>query len=180
MIKLKIGDNFLITSNEDRLMREFVVYMMSSFNQQGQTVLGLDIVGHNYKTPLRKKPSGVMQYDDYIKFIKNENIHTLWIITQLPNYTSTDKNIFKLELHDFLNTLRTTIPTLEYRVIKLNDKSNTREYNLGQKMYDALKEDSTSILHYIDKLDEYKQLSNRYRAIPAELKVINESIKKRS
>jgi hypothetical protein len=180
VIKLKIGDNFLVTSNEDRLMREFIVYMMSSFKQQGQTVLGLDIIGHNYKVPLRKRPSGTMLYDDYVKFIKTENIQDLWILTAMPSYTPTDKAIFKLELHDFLRNLKTALPNLKCKVIKLNDRSDSREYNLGQKMYDALKADNTSILHYIDKLDEYKHLSNRYKAIPAELKVINESIKKLS
>ena len=37
--------------------------------------------------------------------------------------------------------------------------------------------DKKNLLAHLDKLDEYKTFSNRYKAIPGELKVINDSIK---
>jgi len=177
VIKLKIGDNYLITSNQDSRMKSYIVYMMGCFKQHGQTVLGLDL-NHNKspKRPFRNDAS--TRLHDYITFIKQERITDIWILTALPGYDKTiEQSSFKLELRLFLDDLRMAIPTIKYKVIKFNDKDDSREYKLSNTVYDALAFDDKSLISHLDKLDEYKQFANRYKAIPAELKVINESIK---
>ena len=42
MIKLKIGDNHLITTNRDGLSQSFICYMMSRYKGHGRVVLGID------------------------------------------------------------------------------------------------------------------------------------------
>lgn len=176
MIKLKIGDNYLITDNKDVKKRDFIIYTMTCFNKQNQVLLGLDLEYHNLKPKMRRD----YQHYDYIQFLKAERIKDIWILTALPSREPTDVAMYKMSLNAFLERLKIEIPDIQYKVIKFNDKNLTKEFNLGGKVYDALEQDDKNILHYIDKLDEYKQFANRYKAIPAELKVVNESIKQLS
>ena len=69
MIKLKIGDNFLITSNNDLNHEYFITYMMGCFEGHNKTAIGLDIFGHNNKTSYEVNLYD--GFDDYIKVINS-------------------------------------------------------------------------------------------------------------
>lgn len=176
MIKLKIGDNFLITSNNDKEMKNFIIYMMSSFKGHNKVVLGLDMYNHG----ITSLDQGLYPYKDYIKIIKNDRISDLFILyNPLCNNKRTGIH-YEGNLKSFILQLKSEVPNISIRVINIQDTFGIREYKAAAALYESLCLDKKSILHYLDKLDEYKTFSTRYKAIPEEIKVINENIKKMS
>lgn len=173
MLKLKIGDNFLITTKQDRNMPVFIKYCM-----------GCIPTLHN-KILLGYEPPSIAGNDrnieNYIKTIKAENPREVYILCDIPlNISELTIGMIKKDLKDFILRASSVVPTTKFLVIKINNKINSREYKLANQVYDALSADNKNILSHLDKLDEYKQFQTRYRAIPSELKVINENIKKMS
>lgn len=181
MLKLKIGDNYLITTDKDASMRRFIIYCMSCFSNHKKTILGLD---YNH--------ARVNGFDDYLKAIKDSRLTELYVLIDdedimknknvvlLPNgrFKTIYENNF---LADFVRMTHETInPDIIIKIVKTKNCQLTREYKLGEKLYDSLVINENSILSHLDKLDEYKSFATRYKAIPSELKVIDESIKKMS
>lgn len=158
MLKLKIGDNFLITTEKDKMMPTYIAFTMGCFSLHGKTVLGAS-------------PEYVCScgFDGFIKAIKENHVAELYILT---NHTS--KGI----LQDMITIILTNCPEVKISVVKMDRLLRSKEYKLATDVYNALKKDRNSILYHLDKLDEYKRFSNRFKAIPGELKVVNESIKK--
>lgn len=158
VLKLKIGDNFLITTEKDYMMPVYISFVMGCFSLHGKTALG---VGPDYV--------GTYGLDGFIKTIKENRVTELYILTHKS---------YKSLLHDLVRVVLIECPEVKINVVKMDRLLNSREYKLARTIYDTLKEDKSSILYHLDKLDEYKRFSNRFKAIPSELKVVNESIKK--
>ena len=171
MIKLKIGDNYLITTNKDPNMDNFIIYMMGCFNNSNKVAIGIDLIHHI------PSPSVQNIFDDYIKALKEEKITEVYMLLDIhKKFWKNYENIFR----DFLKKVYEAIPVIKITVIRITRQKLSREYKIAQNLYDVLTLDKRNILHYLPKLDEYKKYSNRYKAIPGELKIINESIKKLS
>ena len=171
MIKLKIGDNYLLTTNSDQLIDTYICYMMGCFNGHGQMALGLDL-SHHVDT----------MYDDYIKAIKDENPMLLYILFTLKDINNKKEiTLYMRVLRDLILRIKTEFPHLSYKIIKLDDSVfKNRHYKMAVDIYNTLKLDNKSIVSHLSKLDEYKQFANRYKAIPSELKVISDNIKQMS
>ena len=170
MIKLKIGDNFLITTHQDKQMRNFIIYTMSCFKLHNKTLLGLDLGSHRDT-----------EYQDYIKAIKESNPSELYILLNLEGQGDVYKVMaFKQALKHFMYRLNEIGHQVPVRIVKVNNMIQSREFKIGAQIYDTLALDAKSLLHHLDKLDEYKHFSSRYKSIPGELKVINENIKQMS
>lgn len=171
MIKLKIGDNYLLTTHKDPLVSTFITYMMGCYHDHNQLVFGFDLTGHPNKS-----------YDDYIKAIKDEHPTTLYILYSYTSriYSKLQLNLISNVMHDFIMTLKEQIPMLNIKVIQINNAINSREYKIAREIYDTLVMDKKSILSHLKELDEYKAFAARYKSIPAELKVINNNIKNMS
>ena len=170
MLKLKIGDNYLITTKQDRHMREFIVYTMGCFKMQNKVLLGLDVLN---------SPS--FDFLEYKKAVKEEKPRELYLLVDVPNSKdSGEVSYFKQAIRSFVMELSAVVPQTKFYIVKINNKKDSREYKLADKIYDTLVLDNKSILNHLDSLDEYKHFASRYKAIPAELKAINEEIKKMS
>lgn len=172
MIKLKIGDNFLITTHEDYMMKDFIIYTMSCFKGHNKLLLGFDPTFREDK------------YSDYLKTLREEQPKELFILidTSLrPTYNKEQiKIVHMIGLKTFIPQLKEILPNTKIAIVKVHNKKDSREYRIGKDVYEALEINDKSILKYLDKLDEYKLFANRYKAIPGELKVINENIKQLS
>lgn len=168
MIKLKIGDNFLLTTHQDTQSKSFIIYMMGCFKLHGKTAIGLDLL-HHQNTELL----------DYYKAIKEANPSELYILTYVPDVKKDEFAYvsYNQALRVFLQNLKAQAPNIKPRVIRINNLMDTKEFRVASDLYNTLVLDKKNLLAHIDKLDEYKTFSNRYKAIPGELKVINENIK---
>lgn len=168
MIKLKIGDNFLLTTHQDTQSKSFIIYMMGCFKLHGKTAIGLDLL-HHQNTELL----------DYYKAIKEANPSELYILTYVPDVKKDEFAYmsYNQALRVFLQNLKAQTPNIKPRVIRINNLMDTKEFRVASDLYNTLVLDKKNLLAHIDKLDEYKTFSNRYKAIPGELKVINENIK---
>lgn len=174
MLKLKIGDNYLITTDKDADMRKFIIYCMSCFSNHKKTLIGLD---YNH---IR-----INGFDSYIKAIKDNHLTELYILADDKLMENEKKHTADTVscwlMSDFIRAIRTNINAdMVIKIVKMKNCQATREYKLGEKLYDSLVTNENSILSHLDKLDEYKSFAARYKAIPSEIKVIDESIKKMS
>lgn len=173
MLKLKIGDNFLITTKEESSMPVFVKYCMGCVpSLHGKLLLGCDPSSfvHN-----------AQRTSEYIKAIKTEKPLELYVLYYVKKDIPLElREGLKVFLRDFILNISSASPTTKLYVIKIDNKLNSREYKLATQVYNALCCDDKNILSHLDKLDEYKQFQTRYKSIPSELKVINENIKKMS
>ena len=168
MIKLKIGDNFLLTTHTDAEMQNFVVYMMGCFRLHGKVAIGLDLINH--RSP---------DYMEYHKAIREANPSELYILVNVPDIKKDEYRYmsYNSSLRGFLFNLKQQQPNTQPRVIRINNLMESKEFKLAQQVYNTLILDKKNLLAHLDKLDEYKTFSNRFKAIPGELKVINENIK---
>ena len=175
MIKLKIGDNFLITTNKDQMMKDFIIYTMSCFNGHNKLLLGFDALFHN-------------QFDngfgDYLKAIREEQPQELFVLIDLSPRNRYVKEQVKvstmLALREFSIKVKEMLPNIKLAIVKVHNQKDSREFKMAKEIYDALEVNDRSILKHLDKLDEYKHFANRFKAIPGELKVINDNIKQMS
>lgn len=174
MIKLKIGDNFLITTHEDKMMKDFIIYTMSCFTGHNKILLGFDALYHSRNN----------DFADYLKAVRDEQPQELFILIDL---TARDRYVEEkvkiqtmLGLRTFTTQLKETLPNIKLAVVKVHNKKDSREFKIANDVYNALEANDRSILKHLSKLDEYKHFANRYKAIPGELKVINENIKQMS
>lgn len=172
MIKLKIGDNYLITTNQDKSMKDFVIYTMSCFEGHNKVLLGFDFSGDE------------CSYDNYIKAIKTDRVTELYILinTSVPQDLSYEMKsewitYISHKLKDFRLRLLADVPQVNFMIIDMRNGMKKREYKIAKMIYEALQLDNKNILSHIDKLDEYKLFANRFKAIPEELKVIDSNIK---
>lgn len=168
MIKLKIGDNFLLTTHKDAEMKNFIIYMMGCFKLSGKTAIGLDLINH--QSP---------DYMEYFKVIRETNPSELYVLINVPDIKRDEYRYlsFNQSLRGFLYNLKAQAPTVKPRVIRINNMMDSKEYRVASQLYNTLILDKKNLLSRIDKLDEYKTFSNRYKAIPGELKVINDNIR---
>ena len=178
MIKLKIGDNFLITSNNDLNHEYFITYMMGCFEGHNKTAIGLDIFGHNNKTSYEVNLYD--GFDDYIKVIKTDKIKELFVLVRKNTKDTYLNESYIMLIKAFIQKLLLVIPDIKYKIIKINGKEKTREFKAASMLYSSLILDKNSILSHLNQLDEYKKFSTRYKEIPKEIQVINDTIKQMS
>lgn len=170
MIKLKIGDNFLITTHKDRDIDKFIPYMMGCFHLHNKIALGIDLQGHT---------GG---FEEYIDFVVKDPCTELYILLSVDwnSIDSYSRNTFKSVIKDIMLYLKNKKPGCRVHIIKMTGGMITREYKLAKQIYTSLRSDKDSILYNLSHLDEYKHFQTRYKAIPGELRVINDSLKQMS
>jgi len=169
MIKLKIGNNYLITTRKDNNFETYVSYMISMFQGDNKIAVGYFLDGVGNPNP---------QSEDLVKAINIEKPRELYILFLNPNYKS--KVTRNLSVGNFISAIKEANPGIIIHTIVINNQTKRRQYKIGNHLYNALRADSKSILKHVDQLDEYKRMAMRYKAIPAEIKVINDNLKQLS
>lgn len=164
MIKLKIGDNHLITTNRDGLSQSFICYMMSRYKGHGRVVLGID-PRHSIPPHLRAN-CAEDYFRDYAQGVREAKVQSIDILL----YLEANEEIVRVILN--------LLPNIKVKFIKITKEDiNSREFKMAWQIVDAWKLDKSSILSHLSELDEYKELSNRYKNIPSEIKAVDDSIK---
>ena len=148
MIKLKIGDNFLITTHEDKMMKDFIIYTMSCFTGHNKILLGFDALYHSRNN----------DFADYLKAVRDEQPQELFILIDL---TARDRYVEEkvkvqtmLGLRTFTTQLKETLPNIKLAVVKVHNKKDSREFKMANDVYNALEVNDKSILKHLSKLDE--------------------------
>ena len=106
MIKLKIGDNFLITTHEDKMMKDFIIYTMSCFTGHNKILLGFDALYHSRNN----------DFADYLKSVRDEQPQELFILIDLTARDRYVKEKVKIQtmlgLRTFTTQLKETLPNI--------------------------------------------------------------------
>jgi len=164
MIKLKIGDNYLITTNKDGLSQTFICYVMSRYKGHGKTLLGFD---HKHQAPSNIR-IGVPEdyFREYAQAVREAKVQSLDVL-------------FYKEINaEYAKILLNLLPNVKLKFIKITKEDlASREYKVAWQIVDAWKLDKTSILSHLSELDEYKEMSTRFKNIPAEIKTIDDNIR---
>ena len=166
MIKLKIGDNYLLTNLKEKNKKDCIAYMMGCFSKHGQTAMGFDYSTNNDLT-------------EYIKTIRAERITKIYILFEdLTEGGSI--SMLKTVLKNFSDVFKYELPQVIVHYIDMSKKKNSREFKLAIQVYETLELDPSNLLSRLNLLDDYKKFAKRFKAIPEEIRVIDENIKKMS
>ena len=177
MIKLKIGDNYLITTYDDKNFNMFIPYMMGCFQGHNKTAIGFvpeqqssKILENYIKAIEEMKPAEliILSYHAEKRIMREKKLKGL----------ATSK--YKLSLRTFITNIKEVSPNTNIKIVKVEDSFYSKQFKVADKLYQALLQDDTSILSKLRYLDNYKEFNTRYKRIPAEIKVINDSIKQMS
>ncbi len=169
MIKLKIGDNYLITSTRDELINTYVPFMMGCF--------------FKHKSVAIAHPVSVSKdiVNEYIKAIKESGESRFFLLVDESSKNMISTRTYSTSMmRTFINDLLTEIPGIDLKVIDISNSQSSREYKFCVELLYRLRLDPHSIAHHLKVIDKYKEFAQRYKAIPAELRVINANIRKLS
>lgn len=164
MIKLKIGDNYLITTNKDGLSQSFICYVMSRYNNHGKTLLGFD--PRHQTNPNMRVGCAEDYFRDYAQAVREAKLSAVEVI-------------FYKEINpEYVRILLNLLPNVKLKFMKITKEDlASREYKMAWSIVDAWKLDKTSILSHLGELDEYKEMATRYKNIPSEIKTVEDSIR---
>lgn len=177
MIKLKIGNNYLITSSNNSLegLKTTMAYMMGCFKGSGNVVLSTECIGVDETIY------------EYARFIRDNNIKKIFLVHKIDVLYIKRKN--RQEARNLINDskwfikhiiqeLRNVIPDIEVKVVNLNAYFKAPEYLLALQLWNELLLDKDSILSVFPLLDRYKQISTRVKQIPEEMKIFANDIER--
>ena len=157
MIKLKIGDNYLITTPKDPSCSKFIQYMMSCYNGKDRVAVGL--------CPRHATPNGNLPYQDILSFIRENRLSEVDFVYDQILYP------------DVVRYIKSEMEGIKIRFVKITKENlASRKFKIAKDIYETLRVDNDSILSHLTEIDEYRPFANRFKLIPDELKVINENL----
>ena len=185
MLKLKVGQNYLIIDHTRRESSNYqaIAYMMGCFKGQNKVACYL-----TNETNIR----------DLVKIVNEshlDSLYVLWSMNIKQTKASVKKMTGRMQIEGWamyyeqiaytkdsikkrLEELKALAPNLKVKVISMNSMFQSGEYKAGKALMEVLRKDKTNILSVLDNLEIYKRMSQRYAAIPKELEVINNDIKR--
>ena len=126
MLKLKIGDNYLITTNKDFEMKEFIVYTMSCFTGHNKTLLGLNVVNL-----VVNGTDNTMA--DYLKTLRESTPQELYVLIKIEDMSGghiTDE--MKAMVQRCILLSSETCPNTKIYIVKMGRELGSREYKLEE------------------------------------------------
>lgn len=182
MLKLKIGNNFLLTNwdwNEQKAITDSLAFMSAIFKGENKLV---------YRIPMSLNMEPI-DISEIIKTVEASNKKDLYILSYAfhsPNsfYLAKERkalrNVENNSRKDYIKNLSKELkqrkPDLNIKIIVLDDFVNQKRFKIGQKIIDLLQKDEKSILSILPSLAQYKEAKKRVQNIPNEIKVINNNI----
>lgn len=174
MLRLKIGQNFLLTEYHRDLqpiLDKVIPYMMGCFKGAGKVAT----------IPENCDEAAV------VKALREIRVNELYILQSI-DYLQLNT---RLERKDMLTqtsyALRKIImrfkelePTLSIKVINVNAYFKTGGYLISRDLYNILLHEPDSILSALPRLEMHKAMTKRLASIPEEIKVIDNDLKKLS
>lgn len=177
MLRLKIGQNYLIinyTNSDKTLINQAIPYMMGCFKGTGSIAMALTEDTFNARevvslmNEIRAKTLYILEYEPYLR-LKRE-----YARLEVEKFLTNKKN----RLGGRIIALRTLLPDIKVKVININSCEGTPEFKIAAALLDKLKDDPNNIASSLNKLDAYKRMTKRYAAIPGEIKIIDNDLKK--
>lgn len=173
MLKLKIGNNYLLTNyvgNNKTLIDKAIPYMMGCFKGEGQLAVAL-------------LPE-LIDSREILEAMNSSNVSTIYLLTycdylNLPKEMRKE-NIFykKIDILSSIRPIKQANPDVNIKIIQMNTAFKSSEYMIANQLYNKLKLDKNYILSSLNILETYKQLNKRFQSIPNEIKVIDAELKK--
>lgn len=179
MLKLKIGQNYLLLNynGQDEAFYKAIAYMVGCFAGTNKIAYYIDGNSVNIGQDVR----------DVIKIMNESRSTELYMLSsidylhlkRLDNYTLKETMIIvKRQISSIIKELKELKPDLIVKVISINDSYNSNEYRAATRLVNFLRQDKTNILSALPMLETYKFMSKRHAAIPKELEVITNDIKR--
>lgn len=179
MLKLKIGQNFLMSyyNNDYReLFDEAVPYMMGCFSGKNQLAL-LSPLGINETEATEIRKSLEAMHQNTIYLLNSINILHIKQLCDKNDFNRTLK-LKQNEIKNAITSIQLRLPDVKIKVININSCMSSPKYKAANLLYASLQNDESSILSVLPKLEIYKIMSQRYKNIPNEIKIVDNDIKK--
>ena len=177
MLRLKIGKNYLLLdyqqserSNIDRV----IPYMMGCF--EGTNLLACSLSYYSFNAEevcknmdaLRTNKLYILQYVDVLGMKQHNDRRYLEEVI----YNN------RACLKEHITKIKAIKPLAEIKVININAFMMKPTYKVAQVLYEQLKDDKSSILSVLPRLQTHKTMSQRFAAIPNEIKIIDNDLKR--
>ena len=177
MLRLKIGKNYLLLDyhqNERENIDRAIPYMMGCF--EGVNLLAACLSYNSFKADeicknmdtLRTNKLYILQYIDILGMKQHNDKQCLREIIW-NNKECLKEQIMKI---------KAIKPLAEIKVININAFMMKPAYKVAQTLYNQLKDDNNNILSVLPRLQTYKTMSQRFAAIPNEIKIIDNDLKR--
>ena len=177
MLRLKIGKNYLLLDyhqSERGNIDRAIPYMMGCF--EGTNLLASCLSYNSFNADevcknmdiLRTNKLYILQYVDVLG-MKQHNDRQY-----LREVIWNNKECLKEQI----TRIKTIKPLAEIKVININAFMMKPAYKVAQTLYNQLKDDKSSILSVLPRLQTYKTMSQRFAAIPNEIKIIDNDLKR--
>lgn len=177
MLRLKIGKNYLLLKyqgSDKTNIDKAIPYMMGCF--EGANLLASCLSYNSFNAnevcknmdALRTNKLYILHYVDVLgmKQSKDNNY--------LREVIMNEKEI----LREQIKTIKAIKPLAEIKVININAFASSPAYRTAASLYNKLKSDNTSILSVLSRLETYKTMNERFKALPGEIKIIDNDLKR--
>lgn len=159
MLKLRIGDNYLLTKKDSLRVDESIAYMMGCFKGAGKLVAVCGVE---------------TEREEIIKNVVDSGVSEVYIIIKIRGaYGIRGRSRLSREV---ALALKKAVPNIKVKFLRIDRPLKSKEGKLARMAVHALMEDEKSILYYLDKLETYKAFSKRQKEAVGELKAVNENI----
>ena len=177
MLRLKVGKNFLLLnyqSNERSTIDKAIPYMMGCF--EGTNLLASCLSYHSFDAneicknmeALKTNKLYLLQYVDVLGMKHaNDKVYLREVIMH-------NREVLKQQI----TKIKEIKPLADIKVININAFMQKAEYKAAEMLYKTLKDDKSSILSVLPRLQVYKTMSQRFASIPNEIKIIENDIKR--
>ena len=177
MLRLKIGKNYLLLnyhSSEKTNIDKAIPYMMGCF--EGTNLLASCLSYNSFNAnevcknmdALRTNKLYILQYVDVLGMKQAKDR------AYLRDVVCNTQEVLRTQIR----LLKEIKPLIEIKVININAFMLKPSYKAASSLYESLKEDQSSILSVLPRLETYKTMNQRFAAIPNEMKIIDNDIKR--
>ena len=172
MIRLKVGDNYLVCNEKETYISYPITFLMSCFNKHNSTAIAAVFDGKRFMT----SQTFIKEATDALKMLKESSIpQEVYLLYIKIDVKPTKRSYFVSPIPFYINVLREE--GIQVKVIDLNHIINKREFKIGLDVYNTLSRDKNSLLYHLPQLGDYKKISARQKNILPELKVVENNIK---
>lgn len=172
MIRLKVGDNYLVCNEKETYISYPITFLMSCFNKHNSTAIAVVFDGKRFMT----SQTFIKEATDALKMLKESSIpKEVYLLYIKIDVKPTKRSYFVSPIPFYINVLREE--GIQVKVIDLNHIINKREFKIGLDVYNTLSRDKNSLLYHLPQLGDYKKISARQKNILPELKVVENNIK---
>ena len=172
MIRLKIGDNYLVCNEKETYISYPISFMMSCFKKHNATAIAVVYDGKRYTNA----STCIKEATEMLKMIQENGtpreVYLLYTKIDIK-HVSYHNRVSYIPL--YLDVFRDS--GIQIKVIDVSHMINKREFKIGLDVYNTLSRDKNNLLYHLPQLGDYKRISSRQKNILPELRVVENNIK---